>query len=86
VLSFCLPLICVAVYLVVKAPVLLIMISGMCQSLLLPVLGFSSLYFRYRETDTRLSPGRLWDVALITSCFGMLIAGSWGIYKVLTSV
>lgn len=86
VLSFCLPLICVVVYLVVKAPVLLIMISGMCQSLLLPVLGFSSLYFRYRETDTRLSPGRLWDVALITSCFGMLIAGSWGIYKVLTSV
>ena len=86
VLSFCLPLVCVVVYLVVKAPVLLIMISGMCQSLLLPVLGFSSLYFRYRETDTRLSPGRLWDVALITSCFGMLVAGSWGIYKILTTL
>ena len=86
VLSFCLPLACVLVYLVVKAPVLLIMISGMCQSLLLPVLGFSSLYFRYRETDNRLSPGRLWDLALVTSCFGMLVAGSWGIYKVLTNV
>lgn len=85
-LSFCLPLVCVVVYLVVKAPVLLIMISGTCQSLLLPVLGFSSLYFRYRETDNRLRPGRLWDLALITSCIGMLIAGSWGIYKVLSNV
>lgn len=85
-LSFCLPLICVVVYLVVKAPLLLIMISGVCQSLLLPVLGISSLYFRYRETDRRLSPGRLWDIALITSCFGMLIAGGWGVYKVLSSL
>jgi len=86
VLSFCLPLICVVVYLVVKAPLLLIMISGVCQSLLLPVLGISALYFRYGETDNRLSPGRLWDAALITSCFGMLIAGGWGVYKVLSSL
>ncbi len=85
-LSFCLPLICVVVYLVVKAPLLLIMISGVCQSLLLPVLGISALYFRYSETDRRLQPGRLWDVALITSCFGMLIAGGWGVYKVLSSL
>jgi len=86
ILSFSLPLLCVAVYLVVKAPLLLIMISGVCQSLLLPVLGISSLYFRYRETDSRLSPGRLWDMALITSCLGMLIAGGWGVYKVFSSM
>lgn len=86
ILSFTLPLICVVVYLVVKAPLLLIVISGTCQSLLLPVLGISSLYFRYRETDRRLKPGPLWDTALITSCVGMFVAGSWGIYKVLSSL
>ncbi|MCH2201522.1 MAG: Nramp family divalent metal transporter [Fuerstiella sp.] len=80
-LSFCLPLVCVVVYLVVKAPLLLIMISGTCQSLLLPVLGYGALYFRYRETDIRLRPSRLWDLALITSCIGMLVIGSYGIYK-----
>lgn len=85
-LSFLLPLICVVVYLVVKAPLLLIIISGTCQSLLLPVLGLSSLYFRYRETDSRLKPGPLWDAALITSCVGMLIAGAWGVYKVVSSL
>ena len=80
-LSFCLPLACVVVYLVVEAPVLLIMVAGTCQSLMLPVLGFGSLYLRYRETDSRLSPGLLWDLALIASCLAMLIAGSWGVYK-----
>ena len=80
-LSFVLPLACVLVYLVVKAPLLLIVISGTFQSLLLPVLGLSSLYFRYRETDKRLQPGRLWDMALIASCIAMFIVGGWGIYK-----
>lgn len=82
VLSFALPLACVVVYLLAMKPLLLIIISGIFQSLMLPVLGFSSLYFRYRETDTRLKPGPLWDAALITSCIGMLIAGVWGLYKV----
>ena len=80
-LSFFLPLICVVVYLVVEAPVLLIMVGGICQSLLLPVLGFGSLYFRYRETDRRLRPGRIWDAALITSCIAMLVVGTWGVCK-----
>lgn len=84
--SFALPLICVVIYLLVSAPVLLMIIGGICQSLLLPVLGVSSLYFRYRETDSRLRPGRLWDTALITSCIGMLIAGSWGVYNVYANI
>ncbi len=85
-LSFCLPLACVVVYLVVEAPVLLIMVAGTCQSLMLPVLGFGSLYFRYRETDRRLSPGRVWDLALITSCIAMLVVGTWGVYKELVKL
>jgi len=80
-LSFALPLACVLVYLVVKAPVFLIVISGTCQSLLLPVLGFGSLYFRYRETDARLNPGIIWDFALLVSCLAMLVVGSWGLYR-----
>jgi len=86
ILSFLLPLICVAVYLFVKAPVLLITISGICQHAMLPVLGISALYFRYQETDVRLRPGRWWDAALIISCVGLLIAASWGLYKVVTNL
>ena len=86
VISFLLPLVCVAIYLFFKAPVLLIMIGGICQNTMLPILGISAIYFRYRQTDPRLRPARVWDVALITSCFGLLITGSWGLYEVISNL
>jgi hypothetical protein len=42
------------------------------------VLGFSSIFFRYKITDPRLRPGPLWDAALIISSLALLIAGLWG--------
>jgi hypothetical protein len=48
------------------------------QSLLLPMLGVGALYFRYARTDPRLRPSIWWDVALVTSFVGLLIAGVWG--------
>ncbi len=83
-LSFALPVVCVVIFLVVRSPLLLIMISGICQSLLLPVLGLSALYFRWKETDIRLHPGRLWDAALVLSCVAMFIVGGWGVYRELS--
>ncbi len=79
--SVLLPLACVVAFLVFEAPVLLIAVAGMTQALMLPVLGLSSLYFRYNETDRRLRPGKLWDTFLITSCVALLITGGWGLYE-----
>ncbi|MCR9200406.1 MAG: Nramp family divalent metal transporter [Planctomycetaceae bacterium] len=82
--SVVLPLACVVVYLFVQKPVLLVAIAGVTQAVMLPVIGFSSMYFRYKETDNRLRPGLLWDVFLAVSCIGLLIAGCWGVYNTLT--
>lgn len=79
--SAVLPLACVVVYLFVQKPVLLVAIAGVTQALMLPVIGFSSMYFRYCETDKRLRPGFLWDLFLVVSCVALLIAGCWGVYK-----
>ena len=75
-----LPLLCFVIFTSGIDPVTLILISGMTQAIMLPVLGFSSLYFRYRLTDPALRPGRLWDAALILSCLALLVAGAFGIY------
>lgn len=83
--SVVLPLACVIVYLFVQKPVLLVAIAGVTQALMLPVIGFSSMYFRYSETDKRLRPGILWDIFLVVSCFALLTAGCWGVYKTLLS-
>ncbi|MEO2015434.1 MAG: Nramp family divalent metal transporter [Fuerstiella sp.] len=79
--SVVLPLACVVAYLLFPKPVILVAIAGVTQATMLPIIGFSSMYFRYRETDKRLRPGKLWDTFLIASCISLLIVGSWGIGK-----
>ncbi|MFV1994025.1 MAG: transmembrane Mn(2+) transporter, partial [Verrucomicrobiales bacterium] len=69
------PALCVVIYLLWPRPVFWVLISGMAQSLLLPVLGFAALYFRYRKTDPRLLGGRLWDASLWLSFAGFLVVG-----------
>ncbi len=64
-----------AIYVLVRAPAQLILASGVMQAIMLPMLGFAALYFRYRRCDPRITPGRLWDVMLWLCAFGFLLAG-----------
>ena len=75
-----LPLLCLALYLAGLNPVAAVLLSGTMQAIMLPMLGFAALYFRYTATDARLAPTRLWDAMLIVSCLGLLVAGAWGVY------
>ncbi len=45
------------------------------QAIMLPMLAFAALFFRYRRCDSRIEPGPLWDVLLWISAAGMLVAG-----------
>jgi Mn2+/Fe2+ NRAMP family transporter len=76
-----LPLVFLAIYCSGINPVKAILVSGMMHSLMLPLVGFGALYFRYKRTDDRLKPGKLWDALLILSFIGVCIAGAWGIYS-----
>lgn len=80
-LSALLPLICVVMFIAVPEPVRLIKIAGMTQAVMLPMLGFAALYFRYHETDVRLRPGKAWDAALAISSVALLTTACWGVYK-----
>jgi len=71
------PLLSLAIYLFVKAPVEMILASGLCQAVMLPMLGGAALYFRYRRSDPSLRPGRLWDAMLWLSFGGFLAIGGW---------
>ncbi len=76
---FCvaLPAIALLTCIFIREPARLILASGVMQSIMLPMLGVATLFFRYRRCDPRISPGRPWDVALWISAFGLLLAGSW---------
>ena len=80
-LSGGLPFLCLAIYLAMPSePQQLVLISGMIQALMLPMLSAAALYFRYQRSDPRVVPGKLWDVFLWISAFGMLVSAGCLIY------
>jgi hypothetical protein len=80
--SVVLPLLCLAVYCSGINPVTAILWAGAMQALLLPMIGLGALYFRYTRTDERLRPSPLWDLLLVVSCLGLLVAGAWSIWTI----
>jgi Mn2+/Fe2+ NRAMP family transporter len=73
-----LPFACLAAFVSGLNPVRAILLGGATQAVLLPMVGFGALYFRFRRTDPRLEPSRFWDAALVISFLGLLVAGLWG--------
>lgn len=71
------PLISLSFFVLIPAPDQLVLASGVMQAIMLPMLGGATLYFRYPRCDPRITPGRLWDVMLWISAFGLLVAGGW---------
>ena len=73
-----LPFICLAIYLIFpEDPKRLVLIAGVSQAVMLPLISFAAIYFRYRHGDARIAPGRFWDIMLWISALGMLVAGGW---------
>ncbi len=81
-LSGILPFICLAIYLAVpEEPEQLVLISGMVQALMLPMLAVAALFFRYHRGDERVRPGKAWDLFLWLSSIGLFIAAGCLVYK-----
>lgn len=80
VLSGFFPLLCVAMYLYFPNPAKLVLISGVMQGIMLPMLAAAGLYFRYKRCDARLTPGMAWDAFLWISAIGMLVTGLWTVW------
>lgn len=80
------PLFCFTVYAFIPKPAQLVLLSGVMQAIMLPMLSVAALYYRYRRIDPRLRPGMWWDIGLWTSSFGMLIAGGYLFYAKLPEI
>ena len=79
------PALSVICYVFFPQPVALILISGTMQAMMLPLIGFAVLHFRYRESDSRLGHSLLWDFFLWMSFLSFLIIGMYQIYAKLFS-
>ena len=79
-LGVALPTIAVTFYAFFPAPIWLILTAGTMQAILLPMLGFAVLYFRYKKSDPRLRAGKVWDAMLWLSFLAFLVIGVHLVY------
>jgi Mn2+/Fe2+ NRAMP family transporter len=56
------PLLALTIFLVYPKPLRLVMVGGVAQALMLPLISGATLYLRYRDADPRVGPGRLTDL------------------------
>lgn len=68
----------------VRQPVTLVLISGVTQAAMLPILGGAALYFRYRKADARIAHGRIWDVLLWASVTAVTATGAWMVWHLIS--
>ena len=80
-LGFILPVLCVICYALFPKPVFLILISGSMQALMLPIVGFAVLYFRYKLSDSRLGYSKVWDFFLWASFVSFIVVGTYQLYS-----
>ncbi len=78
------PIVALITFIFVANPVAMVLASGVAQAVMLPMLGIAILFFRYKRIDLHLVPGRVWDVLLWISSFGLMIAGLWSLYQQLS--
>ena len=86
VLSVALPVAAAAAFAAVPNPALLVVVGGVAQALLLPALGVSALWMRFRLAPPELRPGRAWTAALALSVAGLTIAGAVGGYQAVSKL
>lgn len=58
----------------------LVLVSGMMQAFMLPMIAGAALYFRYKRSDPRVAPGVVWDLFLWISSLGMLMTAGCLVY------
>ena len=72
-------------FIFVPKPVTLVLVGGVAQALMLPLLAIAALYFRYKQTDKPLQPGAIWTVFLWVSAVAMASVGLFQLYQKITS-
>lgn len=80
-LAWLCPPVWVAAYLFVSLPVVMILFGGIVGSILLLIIVYATLNFRYRQYQLEV-PGILYDSALWFSILSICFVGLYGIWKV----
>jgi len=83
ILAWAFPFIWATLFLYFKAPAMMVIIGGVITSVILLLVVFAALHFRYRRLPDFLKPSRFYDLAFIVSVLSIIFVGVYSLYKVL---
>ncbi|QJW92172.1 Nramp family divalent metal transporter [Spirosoma taeanense] len=81
-LSWAFPALWCVLFLFIKLPVLMILLGGIATSVLLLVVVWAALQFRYRELPKNLKPKVIYDIWLWSSIIAILGVSLYGVWQV----
>ena len=70
-------------FLLMKAPALMVLIGGLATSAILIIVVYAALYFRYKFLPDFLKPSIAYDIIFWISIVSIIVVGGYGIYKVI---
>lgn len=76
------PIMWALLFLFMQLPVLMVIIGGFFTSILLLIVVFAAINFRYVRLDEQLKPGRVYDIAFWLSIVAILLAAVYSIIQV----
>lgn len=68
-------------FLFIKLPVLMVLLGGVVTSILLLMVVYAAIHFRYRRLPAVLYPGRLYTLAFWVSTGAILLAAAYGVIQ-----
>jgi Mn2+/Fe2+ NRAMP family transporter len=74
------PLLDFVLFVLFGNPKSMVIVGGVAQALALPVIGMVAVFLRFRRTDPRLAPSRLWDLFLWVSMLSFCVAAGYVLF------
>lgn len=84
ILAWIMPFLWAALFVFIKLPVLMVISGGIVGSILLLLVVFATLHFRYRRTAPEFVPTRTYDVILWVSTLAIAWVAVYGLYRLVS--
>jgi Mn2+/Fe2+ NRAMP family transporter len=83
ILAWVMPLLWASLFVFIQLPVMMVISGGIVGSVLLLLVVFATLQFRYKRTLPEFVPGKLYDIILWISVLTIVWVAVYGLYQIL---
>jgi Mn2+/Fe2+ NRAMP family transporter len=81
ILAVIFPVLWTIAFLLIKLPVMMVTIGGIATFIMLLIIVFAGIYFRFSSKIQVISPGKFYNIALVISSLSILFIGIYGVLK-----